>query len=285
MSGAPIGVFDSGVGGLSVLRAIRAELPGEELLYFADTAHVPYGSKPDAYIQARAVAISEFLVGRGVKAIVVACNTATAAAAPLLRERYAVPVVAVEPAVKPAAAYTRSGIIGVLATAGTLRSTRFSGLIRRVAADRRVVTQACPGLVEQVEAGELASLKTRRLVARYLEPLLAAGADAIVLGCTHYPLLRPLIEELAGPAVAVIDSGHAVARFLCHRLADAGLANGAAAAGGERFFTSGPRTAFERSLALLWREGVTARTVPDSPAPGPAARPGASRASAPVTDE
>src|SRR5574340_1031098 len=189
----PIGVFDSGVGGLSVLREIRRELPGEHLLYVADSGHAPYGDKPRQMIEARSVAIVEFLLNRGAKAVVVACNTATGASVETLRARFAVPIVAMEPAVKPAAESTKSGVIGVLATSGTLGSGNFARLHQRFGAKVEILVQACPGLVELVEAGDLSGDRTRALIEKYLVPLLAQQADNIVLGCTHYPFLAPLM--------------------------------------------------------------------------------------------
>jgi glutamate racemase len=190
----PIGVFDSGVGGLTVLREIRRELPQEALLYVADSGHAPYGDKPHQAIIARSLAISEFLIGQGAKAIVVACNTATAAAVSELRARYSLPIVAMEPAVKPAVARTRSGVVGVLATSQTAASHRFVQLLGRFNVGAEVLVQPCPGLVERIEAGDLDGGTTRALVADYLTPLLEQGADTLVLGCTHYPILTPLIH-------------------------------------------------------------------------------------------
>src|SRR6185436_18109387 len=175
---APIGVFDSGVGGLSVLREIRRELPAEDLLYVADTANAPYGDRDAAFIRERSLAIVARLMEASVKAVVVACNTATGLAVDALRERYALPIVAVEPAVKPAALQTRSGVIGVLATTQTLASERFSRLVATHAAGVTVLTQPSPGLVERVEAGDLSSEQMRTLVARYVGPILARGADS-----------------------------------------------------------------------------------------------------------
>lgn len=212
MSAAPIGLFDSGVGGISVLREIRRLLPVEDLLYYADSGHCPYGGKTRDQIQMRAIAITELCLARGAKLIVVACNTATIAAVEHLRATYPIPFVGMEPAVKPAAAQTRSGVVGVLATGAALAGEKFHKLLADHAKGVRVITQPCPGLVEQVEAGDLGGAQTRALVERYTQPLLAQGADALVLGCTHYPFLRPLIQEIVGPAVALIDTGAAVAR-------------------------------------------------------------------------
>ncbi len=209
---APIGIFDSGVGGLSVLRELRSLLPAEAFIYYADSAHCPYGGKPSSAILARSVAITEELLAAGCKLIVVACNTATIAAVEHLRANYPVPFVGMEPAVKPACALTRSGVVGVLATGAALAGEKFHRLVAEHAGGVRVITQPCPGLVECVEAGDLDGPRVEALLQRYLEPLRAAGADVLVLGCTHYPFLRPLIQRLAGPSVQLLDTGAAVAR-------------------------------------------------------------------------
>lgn len=248
----PIGVFDSGVGGLSVLAEIRRELPHEDLLYVADSRHAPYGDQSMAAIVARSIAISEFLLAQGAKAIVVACNTATGAAARELRIRFAVPVIAMEPAVKPAVMRTRSGVVGVLATRQTLASEPFAQLLTRLGEGARIVTQACPGLVERVESGDLEGEGTRVLLAAYLEPLLSQGADTLVLGCTHYPHLDSLIRELAGPDTAVLDSGAAVARQVRRRLVETGLLAPSGRHGGERFWTSGQPTRIYPVMERLW---------------------------------
>lgn len=252
----PIGVFDSGVGGLSVLREIRRELPHEDLFYVADCGHAPYGDKPLAAIESRAVTITEFLLEQGVKTVVVACNTATGAAARVLRSRYPVPIVAMEPAVKPAVARTRSGVVGVLATRQTLASQTFAELLGRIDPGTRILPQPCPGLVERVESGDLDGERTRTLLTGFLLPLLARGADTLVLGCTHYPHLTPMIEELAGPDVAVLDSGAAVARQVRRRLTEAGLLASSDRIGRERFWTSGNPMAAQGLIARLWRAEV-----------------------------
>jgi len=215
-----IGIFDSGVGGLSVWRHIRSALPDAHLIYIADSGHVPYGDKSPAYIEQRALLLSEFLVAQGAEAIVIACNTATAAAAAPLRERFSLPIIGMEPAVKPAVAATRSGVVGVLATVGTLESVRFAALLENYANHVKIVTQGCPGLVEQVEQGELEGAQTRALLERYSAPLLAQGADTLILGCTHYPFLAPLLTSIVGPEVTLIDTGAAVARQVQRRLAE-----------------------------------------------------------------
>lgn len=249
---AAIGVFDSGLGGISVLQAIRNLLPSESLIYIADSAHVPYGEQTSEFIVQRSVAISEFLLAQPVKAIVVACNTATAAAVGELRQRWPdVLFVGMEPAVKPAAQASQSGKIGVLATTGTLRSARFAALLERFASDVEVITQPCPGLVELIEAGELDSAVTQALLNSYIEPLLQAGCDTLILGCTHYPLLKPLLQRMVPEHVQLIDTGDAVARRLHSELGKRSLL-AETRPPQERFYGSGDTCATERTLAKLW---------------------------------
>lgn len=262
----PIGVFDSGVGGLSVLREIRRELPGEDLLYVADSLHAPYGDKPEQLIEARSVAICEFLLSRHAKAIVVACNTATGAAIATLRARFSVPIVAIEPAVKPAVSCTKSGVIGVLATSRTLSSGNFARLSARFGADADILVQACPGLVEQVEAGDLSGDKTRALLERYILPLLEQKTDTIVLGCTHYPFLAPLIREIAGPAVAIIDPTAAIARELRRRLENTTLLAQRTRAGTERFWSSDMPGKVRPVIAQLWQADIEVLGLPGASA-------------------
>ena len=208
----PIGVFDSGVGGISVLKHIHALLPHENLIYVADSANAPYGNKTPEFIQQRSLEIADFLINQGVKALVIACNTATAAAAEMLRAKYTLPIIGMEPAVKSAAAASHNGVIGVLATVGTLKSVQFAALLESYGRNVEVITQACTGLVECIERGELQAQSTLKLIQQYCAPLLAEGADTIVLGCTHYPFVRPLIEQVVGKNVHIIDTGAAVAK-------------------------------------------------------------------------
>jgi len=260
---APIGVFDSGLGGLSVLREIRRLLPHEDLLYVSDSAHVPYGDKTEAHIRERSLLLARFLQAQGAKALVVACNTATAAAITQLRQELPeLPVVGMEPALKPAVAATRSGVVGVLATVGTLASARFAALLARYAGDVEVVTQPCPGLVEQIERGDLDGPHTRELVQRYTQPLLARGADTLILGCTHYPFVRRLIEEIVGPEVRLIHTGPAVARQVERVLRERDLLAPPLRLGRELFWTSGVPAALQPSISALWGQPLVLQPLP-----------------------
>ncbi len=267
----PIGVFDSGIGGVSVLQEIQRQLPAENLIYVADSAYAPYGDKPVEEIQERAFRIVEFLLDQRAKAIVVACNTATGVAVEALRARWPLPFVAIEPAVKPAAAATRTGIVGVLATRQTIASPRFARLAETWANGARILAQPCPGLVEQIEQGELTTTRTRDLIASFVRPLVEQGADTLVLGCTHFPFVESLIASVAGPAVTLINPAAAVARELRRRLAEASLLAGPPegghydggsprggpydAAGITRFVTSGSPQHLAAMLTMLGIEG------------------------------
>lgn len=237
-----------------MLRELRRALPGEDFVYVADSGHCPYGGKPPKEIRARALAIGQFLVDQGSKAIVVACNTASVAALDVLRQRLHLPIVGMEPAVKPAAAATRSGVVGVLATGATLAGERFASLAERYADGVTLLTQPCPGLVERVEEGQLDDAETVRLLRHYLDPLRERGADTLVLGCTHYPFLRRTIADLVGPAVTLIDTGAAVARQTRRVLEAHRLLRGDARPGTVRFFTSGEPDEVAPVIGRLWGE-------------------------------
>ena len=260
---APIGIFDSGVGGMSVLRAIHALLPQEALLYVADSRYAPYGERDDAYIVARCLAISEWLLDQGVKTLVVACNTATAQTIQRLRAHLAernIAVVGVEPAVKPAALVSKTRVAGVLATASTLRSARFQALLARHSGDCRFVCVAGNGLVDAIEQGDTGSPHVLALLEDYLGQILAAGADTLVLGCTHYPFLDQTIKQMAGERLAVIDSGSAIARQLQRVLeAQALLADTAATRAPVRLCSTGNTTPLHRLAATL---GIDAQVDP-----------------------
>ncbi|MDI7278124.1 MAG: glutamate racemase [Anaerolineae bacterium] len=259
----PIGLFDSGVGGLTVLREVRRLLPEWDALYVADSANCPYGARPPEEIRSLSEGITRYLLARGACCIVVACNTASAAALHYLRGRFpGVGLVGMVPAVKPAAALTRSGTIGVLATPATLAGQLMAEVVERHASGVRVLTQACPGLVQQVEAGDLEGPVTEALLRRYLEPLLEGKADVIVLGCTHYPFLIPAIRRLVGPDVPVLDPSEAVARQV-RRVLEGLPATGS---GRQAFASTGQPEALRAAVrhllgvdaavqALSWQEG------------------------------
>jgi len=253
---APIGVFDSGVGGISVLQHIHALLPHEQLLYAADSQYAPYGSKTPEEIQSRCFDLTDFLIAKGAKAIVVACNTATAAAIDLMRAKYTLPIIGMEPAVKPAAAASKNGVIGVLATVGTLKSAQFAGLLESYGRNVKVVTQGCVGLVECIERGELSSGTTLSLLGQYCKPLLDEGADTIVLGCTHYPFVKPLIRQIVGDDVALIDTGAAVAKHLQKRLAALDLLTQQHQAGTVKFWTNSQSADAKLVIEALWGESA-----------------------------
>ena len=260
MREAPIGVFDSGVGGLSVLAEIQRLLPHESLLYVADCGNIPYGEKTPEFIQQRCSVMADFFHHQGAKALVLACNTATVAGVSDLRRDYPEwPIVGMEPAVKPAAAATRSGVVGVLATTGTLQSAKFAALLDRFATDVRVITQPCPGLVELIENGDLHSPALRQLLEGYVGPLLGAGADTIILGCTHYPFLKPLLKQMIPDDISLIDTGAAVARQLQRLLAERELlADGPARPA--QFWSSADPVHFANILPILWNNAGVVRS-------------------------
>lgn len=206
-----ITVFDSGVGGLSVLKEIIALAPSEEYLYFSDNAHCPYGEKSVEYIRERASFITEYAIGNGAEIIVVACNTATAAAIRYLRDRYSIPFVGMEPAVKPAALNSESKVIGVLATAGTLKGELFKSTSEKYGKDIKIISRIGKGLVELVEEGNTEGEEAGQLIMECIAPMVDAGADQIVLGCTHYPFLEETIKKCA-PGINIINPAPAVAR-------------------------------------------------------------------------
>jgi len=259
-------VFDSGVGGISILRELRTALPHADMVYVADSRYVPYGMKSPDFIRERSSAIARFLIDQRRSAVVVvACNTATTHAIDLLRRDFpAVPIVGTEPAIKPAARATRSGVVGILATGATLSGERVASLIERNADGIEVVTQPCPGLVEQVEAGDLSGPETIELLRRYTEPLLARGADGIVLGCTHYSFLKPALARVAGPSVTLFDSAAAIARQTAKVVAGRARERDGrepAPPGRTEWLTTGDPEAAGPVFRLLWGE-PTARIGP-----------------------
>ncbi len=255
-----IGVFDSGVGGLTVLRAIRSQLPAEKLLYVADTAHAPYGERNPEYIVDRCVAVTRFLVQQDIKALVVACNTASVLAITQLREIVDIPVVGIEPAIKPAAKVTRSGVVGVLATSRTLQSPGVERLCELYGNNVEMILTPCPGLVEKIERAELNTPETRAMLEGFLSPMLDKGVDTIVLGCTHYPFVRQTIQDIVGNAVTVVEPGAAVARQLGHRLDKLSLRLPEESPDGRvTFFSTGQIGDVATVISALWGRAVSVR--------------------------
>ncbi|ACV62612.1 glutamate racemase [Desulfofarcimen acetoxidans DSM 771] len=250
---AAIGLFDSGVGGLSIMKEVRKLLPEEDLIYFADSAYCPYGIKTPEVIRARCFSICDFLLKEGVKLIVVASNTTSVAGLDLIRKHYRIPIVGVEPAIKPAAELSRNGKIGILATGVTINGERFSSLVERFGSNIEVFTQPCPGLVELVEEGKLDCPQTEALLHRYMDPMLVHGSDTIVLGCTHYPFLRSLVEKIAGPQITVIDTGEAVARQVS-RIVNTLNQISTGKQGKEIFYTSGSTAKVTPIIQELWQD-------------------------------
>ncbi|MCL4266448.1 MAG: glutamate racemase [Anaerolineae bacterium] len=258
----PIALFDSGIGGLSVLTHIRERLPGENLLYLADQTHVPYGPRSHAEIIQFSEGITRFFLAQEAKAVVVACNRASAAALSPLRQRFpGVPFVGMEPAVKPAAQQTKSGKVGVLATVGTLESERYASLMARFAGDVTVWEDPCVGLVELIEAGQTDTPETEQFLRRTLAPMLANGVDTLVLGCTHYPFIRPLLHHIA-PHLTIIDPAPAVAQQTQRVLQQANLLSTATNNGQTRLITTGLAAPFAQlAQRLMGYEGEVSTAV------------------------
>ncbi|WP_372945285.1 glutamate racemase [Muriicola sp.] len=212
MDNRPIGIFDSGVGGISIWKEIRSKLPSEDTLYLADSRNAPYGEKAPGQILDLSIKNTEWLLDKGCKLIVVACNTATTNAIDHLRAHYPVPFIGIEPAIKPAALGSTSGKVGVLATKGTLSSALFHSTSRNHASHIEILEQEGRGLVELIEQGKAHSEDTRKLIRQYVQPMVAAGIDHLVLGCTHYPHLIPVLKEELPEGIRIIDCGEAVAR-------------------------------------------------------------------------
>ena len=257
-----IGIFDSGVGGLTVLRQIQAKLPHENLLYLADQAHVPYGPRPDAEVQRFSLEISRFLINQGAKIIVVACNTASAAALDYLRRTIPdIAFVGMEPAIKPGAGETKSGRVGVLATAGTFDSQRYANLMTRFAREVTVFEDPCPGLVERIEDGDLDSPETMWILRSALTPMLKENIDTLVLGCTHYPFVVPLIEQIVGPGVSIIDPAPAVAMQTLRILEKQSLVTPSDSPGTTTAYTSGNPDSFHSLILKLLGLDIPASSV------------------------
>lgn len=249
--GLRIGLFDSGLGGLSVLRALRAHLPRARLLYIADSGNAPYGERDDAFIGQRALHITDFLLTQGAQAIVVACNTATAAAVHTLRQHLPeLPIIGVEPGVKPAVALSANKRVGVLATPSTLASAKFKRLIELHGQGAHIVPQPCPGLAKEIESGVLDTPRLRELVATFAEPLRQAEVDTVVLGCTHYPFVAPLFQQALGPRVRILDTADAVARHTVRVCAQVSRIGGESPA-----HSTFDKTFYAQDLTDLWSSG------------------------------
>jgi len=256
-----VGVFDSGVGGLSVLSRIRRQLPGEDLVYVADSAYMPYGCKTPEDVKQRCLLIAGFLLNKGIKALVVACNTATSMAVETLRTELDIPVIGMEPPVKPAVHASRAGVVGVLATTGTVGSEKFKRLKQRYAADTELIVQPCPGLVERIEKGDLSAGGTSVMLASFLQPLMEQGMDTLVLGCTHYPFITPLIRQIIGDDISIVDTGDAIARELEKQLYSRQLLSENPSASPE-FWSSGEVHAVEPLMSRLWGKHIAVKKLP-----------------------
>jgi glutamate racemase len=258
----PIGIFDSGVGGLSVLREVRRELPDKDIIFLADQEHVPYGSRSLEEVRQFSQAITHFLINEGCALIVVACNTASAAALHHLREAFpGIPFVGMEPAVKPAAEQTQTGVVGVLATPATFQGALYASVVERFASGVTLLQDTCPGLVCQIEAGDVSSSTTRAILKKALQPMLEKNIDTIVLGCTHYPFVIPLIQEIAGKNVRVIDPAPAVARQTKRILVNLGYTRKSTRRGKTIALTSGDPSHLKRFLSMTGGEISTVKKV------------------------
>lgn len=270
----PIGLFDSGLGGLSIWKEVVGRLPLEATRYFADSARCPYGSRPASELKAIATAIARFLLTHNCKLIVVACNTASAAALETLRAEFDIPIVGLEPALKPAAEATQTGHIGVLATAGTIQGTLFQNTLQRYAKGIQVHVQIGQGLVEQIEAGQLDTPATESLLRQYLEPMLAAGVDQIALGCTHYPLLLPVIRRIVGGQARIIEPAQAVARQVERVLRQHGALRTLRPASVDAdiaqhiFYTSGPPQILQKLVTTFSRQKAQVIQLASDPIAG-----------------
>jgi glutamate racemase len=263
MPNRPIGVFDSGVGGVSVLKEIHKQLPNEQLIYIADSAYAPYGDKDASTILQRCRRITQFLLQQDIKALVIACNTATAVAAESLRAEFQhIDIIGLEPAIKPAVKLTQTGTIGILATDQTIKSARLARLINDYAHNVTVEKQACPGLVEQVEAGLFESKQTRKLLKYYLQPMLEKGIDTLVLGCTHYPFLLSLIKQVTQGSVKILETSVPVTQQLQRVLLKNTLLC-QKSQGHIQFFSScGKSKKHQKSMRMLCQKKIIIKTLP-----------------------
>ena len=248
----PIGIFDSGVGGLSVLREVKNQFPSEDLIYIADQAHVPYGIRSREEVLGYSEGIIRYLLTLKAKVIIIACNTASAVALAALRKSHPdLPFVGMEPAVKPAVEGTNTGVVGVLATPATFQGDLYASTVERFAGGFKILQDTCPGLVNQIEAGKITDSETRAILVQALTPMLEEGVDEIVMGCTHYPFVIPIIRDIVGDQVQVIDPAPAVARQAGRLLSEYDLHTNAEGPGVIRFFTTGEPAGFAKLLVQL----------------------------------
>ncbi|HYL07803.1 MAG TPA: glutamate racemase [Candidatus Udaeobacter sp.] len=264
MNTAPVGIYDSGVGGLSVLREINAALPAESVYYIADSGHAPWGDKTPEFVRERGLQLGRFLAAHGAKAIVIGSNTGTAGSAEAVRAELTIPVIGIEPGIKPAVAATRTGVVGAIVPKLVGGSDRLASLLGRFGTDVKVITQPVPGLVEFIEAADLESPELRRLVEGYVRPLIEQGADVIVLGSTHYVFLKPLITDLFGPELTLIETGAAVTRQLARVLSERGLLAPSGSTAREQFWTSGDAERSRLVISKLLGRDVEVAALPDA---------------------
>jgi glutamate racemase len=262
---APIGIFDSGVGGLSILHEVQALLPHEQLIYIADSANAPYGDKSTDFIQQRSLSLAKYLIAQGCKALVIACNTATTEAVTLLRHQLSLPIIGVEPAIKPAAMLSNNNIIGILATHRTLQSQRVQQLIHYYAQGVTVLTQACSGLMEVVESNHIYTTEDLQLIKSYTQPLLDQHIDTLVLGCTHYPFLLKPIRDIAGEAMPILETGKPVALQLQRILKQDGNVTQHQGKGQVEFYSSLNTLQNKQTIQRLSQKKVAVKVLPSLP--------------------
>jgi len=253
----PIGLFDSGVGGLSVLQHIHQLLPSEDIIYVADSGYAPYGCQNEAYVEQRSRVITEYLLEQGAKVIVIACNTATASIIEAFRQQYGIPFIGVEPGIKPAIEISKNGNVGIMATTGTLSSSRYYELSNRFGHSVNLHNQPCPGLADQVESGMIDTPETIKLLESFIQPLLKKQVDTIVLGCTHYSFLTPLIRNMTGDSISLIDTSRAIAEQLVRVLGE----EVSQAQGNVSYFTTGSIIRIQTAMKRLLGQEISVSSL------------------------
>lgn len=261
MNKQAIGILDSGVGGLSIARAIHDTLPAEDLIYIADSKYAPYGDKSTSEISQRVSTLIELLKQKNIKVLVIACNTATVNLIARLREKYSLPIIGVEPGVKPAAANTKSKKIGVLATEGTINSKAFLEFVGQFSEQNELILTPCPKFVPLIEQAQIGTDSSKAAVEEYVRPLIDKGCDQIVLGCTHYPFLKQDIEKVANDQAQIIDTSQAVANQVNNVLAEHSLLNHAQEEGQAEFFTTGDIQLANPLFSMLWQKQVAVQAI------------------------